>query len=491
MKKIILSIFIICGLQLPSLAATYNCQVQEISNFSFKRSNEFLFPTYGDYNDANGRALVCGHRGTNGCDSGAMVLINGEHYWRNRRYEGMNVYVCSTGGANAWASNNKDYIQVCSNTSGKTKVGTDGRFDYYCTNVVNSYVNNWYCVGQNGTDICRVDDSKICSPKSTKFRTLNVGLAYEGVTKQECTDSGAKILDPKGLEFEMLCRPGPTLVCKATKCPNEYTPNRSTGKCDPTDNNNNGGGGGGTGTNSCEQTRCGGLSGSKYNECVACCHVASSVANWNGNSCVCAQFPDQMKFIPNTNPKTGGVCLKSNDGLSEEDKDKLLEPIELYECDPAKIAQVFTWQTQYANNSQISAQITAILQYCDDIHRTELQFNSMYNQLQILINNANDAAELNQRQTSSRRNIERAMSDIDSIRSTLDQSKWKNADGGFNTSRLLSDSIAGVVLGTASGLIVSHVVKKNQVENGFEDIQCTVGGQVVASWGDEFQVGIQ
>ena len=210
------------------------------------------------------------------------------------------------------------------------------------------------------------------------------------MTKQDCTDSDAKILEPKGLEFEMVCRAGPTLVCKASKCPNEYTPNRSTGK-----------------------------------------------------------------------------------------------------CDPAKIAQVFTWQTQYANNSQISAQITAILAYCDDIHRTELQFNSMYNQLQILINNANDAAELNQRQTSSRRNIERAMSDIDSIRSTLDQSKWKNADGGFNTSRLLSDSIAGVVLGTASGLIVSHVVKKNQVENGFEDIQCTVGGQVVANWGDEFQVGIQ
>ena len=340
------------------------------------------------------------------------------------------------------------------------------------------------------------NNSKRCS---TKFGTIAIGFAYAGVaTKKDCTDSGAKILDPKGLEFEMLCRPGPTLVCKATKCPDRYKPNRSTGKCDPADNNdgnnNNGGGGGGTGTNSCEQTRCNGLSGDKYNECVACCHVSSSVAKWNGDSCVCAQLPDQTKFVPNTNPKTGGVCLKSNDGLSEEDREDALaeiSPIELYECDPAKIAQVFTWQTQYANNSQISAQITAILQYCDDIHRTELQFNSMYNQLQILINNANDAAELNQRQTSSRRNIERAMSDIDSIRSTLDQSKWKNADGGFNTSRLLSDSIAGVVLGTAGGLITSHVVKKNQVENGFEDIQCTVGGQVVANWGDEFQVGIQ
>ena len=142
---------------------------------------------------------------------------------------------------------------------------------------------------------------------------------------------------------------------------------------------------------------------------------------------------------------------------------------------------------------QISAQITGIIQYCDG-NPTEATFLSMYNQLQILINDADaeaSAAQLSQRQSASRRRIENAMSDIDSITSTLDRSSWKNADGGFNTSRLLSDSIAGVVLGTAGGLITSHLVKKNQVESGFEDIQCTVGGQVVANWGDEFQVGIQ
>ena len=70
-------------------------------------------------------------------------------------------------------------------------------------------------------------------------------------------------------------------------------------------------------------------------------------------------------------------------------------------------------------------------------------------------------------------------------------SVWKNADGKFNTARLASDSIAGVVLGTAGGLITSNVVKKNQIENGFEDIKCTIGGQNVAAWGDQFRVGIQ
>ena len=87
--------------------------------------------------------------------------------------------------------------------------------------------------------------------------------------------------------------------------------------------------------------------------------------------------------------------------------------------------------------------------------------------------------------------IESTASQLDSISSKFKVSVWKDAEGKFNTARLASDSIAGVVLGTAGGLITSHVVKKNQVENGFQDIKCTIGGQSVANWGDEFSVGIQ
>ena len=154
------------------------------------------------------------------------------------------------------------------------------------------------------------------------------------------------------------------------------------------------------------------------------------------------------------------------------------------------MAQLASLQVQYASSTTISTQIMTIIQYCGG-KPTENVFIAMYNQLLALINQENAAAQLTQQQNASRRRIEGAISDIESIVSTLDRSKWKNAEGGFNTSRLLSDSIAGVVLGTAGGLITSHVVKKNQVEGGFEDIQCTVGGQVVSGWGDEFQVGIQ
>jgi hypothetical protein len=51
--------------------------------------------------------------------------------------------------------------------------------------------------------------------------------------------------------------------------------------------------------------------------------------------------------------------------------------------------------------------------------------------------------------------------------------------------------LAGVALGTAGGLISSHVIKKSQVKKGFEDIQCVIADKPVANWGDTFGVGIQ
>ena len=77
------------------------------------------------------------------------------------------------------------------------------------------------------------------------------------------------------------------------------------------------------------------------------------------------------------------------------------------------------------------------------------------------------------------------------IRDGLKVSAWRDAQGNFNTSRLISDSVAGVVLGTAGGLITSHLVKKNQLKQGFEDLNCSVGGQKVASYGDEIRIGLR
>ena len=101
------------------------------------------------------------------------------------------------------------------------------------------------------------------------------------------------------------------------------------------------------------------------------------------------------------------------------------------------------------------------------------------------------AAQLTADQNTSRGKITTLSTTLKEMQEGFKVTVWRNEDGTFNTTRLASDSIAAVVLGTTGGLVTSHVVKKNQVNKGFDDIQCTVGGQSVAGWGDEFRVGIQ
>ena len=94
-------------------------------------------------------------------------------------------------------------------------------------------------------------------------------------------------------------------------------------------------------------------------------------------------------------------------------------------------------------------------------------------------------------QAESRPKISSLYKKLSSMSNDFQVSVWKDAEGNFNTARLASDSIAAVVLGTTGALITSNIVKKNQVSSGFEDINCQIGGQTVAGWGDEFSVGMQ
>lgn len=71
----------------------------------------------------------------------------------------------------------------------------------------------------------------------------------------------------------------------------------------------------------------------------------------------------------------------------------------------------------------------------------------------------------------------------------FEKNVWRDENGEFNTARLASDSIAGVVLGTVGGIVTANLVKKAQIKQGFEDIGCYIGGQSVAGYGDEFYVG--
>ena len=239
--------------------------------------------------------------------------------------------------------------------------------------------------------------------------------------------------------------------------------------------------------------RCTDLTGNNKAECRACCEVNKNIATWEAdpnnpgyNYCKCVQTDYKFDVEQRVCLPAMPIILESND-----------------KCSAELLAKLDEWAEKYSDNTEIMTLIAKIRELCNADSIDSSQVNTLYTNLAVLIagletnktiniyatTNTNVSTSIEQLQLQQK--IDSAIATMDRIQSGMKVTVWRDEEGKFNTSRLLSDSIAGVVLGTAGGLITSSVVKKNQVEDGFEDLQCTVGGQAVAGWGDEFRVGIQ
>ena len=200
-----------------------------------------------------------------------------------------------------------------------------------------------------------------------------------------------------------------------------------------------------------------------YNEMISC---LDSYGNWDydNNSCTCNKTEKYMTY--NTALKKC-ECLSGDYILDKGSKGCILSEAKRLE----RICNGVT------DASWINGQCIC----------TDLQY--VFDGKECVVNQ--EIIKERERPESSKK-IKEAGKKLDDIVAGFGEAnEWTNAEGKFNTARLASDSIAGVVLGSAGGLITSNVMKKKQVEQGFEDLKCFVGGQAVAGWGDEFNVGIQ
>ncbi len=351
------------------------------------------------------------------------------------------------------------------------------------------------------------------------------------LTKVDC--SGYELTDPNGIEFVGLCREGPKFVCKAVKCidgmtadngvckivtpvpapvvtpepnptpvpgpnpspvvtpdpnptpvpapsPNPVvTPDPTPAPVVPTPSPKK----------TCKESRAGNPDG------MACCDLASSVATWNGTSCVCTDSKLEFK---NNNGR--GECVM-----------KAGTPVDpTFTCPDAGDAELIAaWKTKCAGNADVLARIADLEEYC----RGTEKFREVYlgkrasvmdwvvttcngsngGNLNLTINQNQQNNIVAQQQRNAQVKIQRITDlerELNTMAGQFETTVWRDAEGNFNTARLASDTIAAVVLGTTGGVVTSTVMKKKQVESGFEEIQCTIGGQVVATWGDQFSVGI-
>lgn len=182
------------------------------------------------------------------------------------------------------------------------------------------------------------------------------------------------------------------------------------------------------------------------------------------------------------------------------------------------------WENGCTQNADIANAVRRLREYCDSPQNSDADFDVEYSKLlavtpsgcaqpeQVMLgssvatlqaapqtaqapivkkNAESTVVTAAQATQMSQMRIKKIYSQLNDLSQSLGSSVWKTKEGNFNGARLASDSIAGVVLGTAGGLITSNVIKKNQLSGGFDEIHCSVGGQIVAGYGDDFMVGIQ
>ena len=336
---------------------------------------------------------------------------------------------------------------------------------YQCqANKWDDFDDYWYPVGKG---VCKA---------GKKYGDINVGQKHNGrLSKEEC--SGFELTDDLGTEFDLICRDGPKLVCKAMKCRDGFK--ADNGKCvpdnkvDPTPNPD-------PDPNpnpdpkpklTCRQQRANGTPTG-----LACCDTGKDADYIAAtDQCVCKDATKEFKI----NEIGRGACVAKG------------EPAPEAKCECSITAKAIAEAKATCGGKTSSAVASAIANIelqCKDVAKCDA---TKFIEYMDTINGASASCVAPVNDEAALKRITEKVNSVEKRFGELDVSVWTTAEGNFNGARLASDSIAGVVLGTTGALITSNVVKKNQIKSGFEDIVCTVGGQTVGNYGDEITVGIK
>ena len=405
----------------------------------------------------DGKGYECDKFNPKSCQDGNRLTLPAGHYFRGNRIGVKTTYECKAraAGNDKWEPISKD---VCSTpVYGDIEVGKQ-----YGRHLGKPECSGYPLTDDNGTEyalLCLDGPTLVCKAMSCVqgMRADNGKCIIEGVdplqnclTQHGCTVSDTNCVACCKADQNQITWENKTCKCKDSK--QKFDINTSVCKSSGNDDNNG------------KVDKCKSLSGAEQIACYACKQVDASVAVWQSNQCVCK---DTNKEFDVNSLK----CVSKDSVYVEKDTCELMvSELQMY---------------VKSNCSSLDLSVSSLMSMCGRITQVELN-----TKIAAIKNNCN--LVLSGDKQASKKNIIAAGEKLDSIVAGFGEANvWKNAEGEFNTARLASDSIAGVVLGTAGGLITSSVMKKKQAEQGFEDLKCVIGGQPVAGWGDEFNVGIQ
>ena len=224
-------------------------------------------------------------------------------------------------------------------------------------------------------------------------------------------------------------------------------------------------------------------------ERLACCR-ALKATKWIDGKCECVDANRQIdptKIWKYTAGAKYGQCISKDGGNN---------------VTPQKCSYVFTGEFMCSNGTRISANtrydnidlpsgVTTCSEFesllANDVTRLEML------KAQYCVQYGSSVTLPSVPAGPSQDEITKSLSRLDEFTASANSKAdvWTTAEGKFNTARLASDLTAGVVLGTVGGVVSGVVIKKKQIEKGFEVLHCTVGGQKTADWGDTFQVNFR
>lgn len=529
-------------------AATYNCNVQRIEKTIWdmdRDKNQFLYENTAQHESRYG--IACGHKAVDGCNNGVFALMPATHVWKSDSVNDIRLYRCNSVGGNAWEMLNLTgggYIKDCTADQLKTykHVGMSGigQMHFYCKKVVGQKI----CVDETRT-ANGATSATICMASAEQYRCVNNGGKWNDSLRQcECVKSGQKWNGSKCEEDKEVARDkkeqeclnyGGVMIGGQCKCQdNEWLDTSATpprcksknecpqgSKCNygtiinvndvgnvtdsgnsnvntnqqnqqVNDNNqtasnssennnvNNGGGQGGkTSLQKCLETR------STQNG-KACCYLPKSGSNgatYNASTDTCTCNDGGKKFSIAANGR--GQCIGNggNGGGNGGGGDSTPQCSDrmYYNATERRCMCSAENQTEINNNTACECTVPGAKNDANGICKCNEEGKTVQNGQCVYDENAI---------VNIRAKITASYGKLNSTMGGFEKSVWKDTEGNFNTARLASDSIAGVVLGTAGGIITSKLVKKNQLKQGFEDIKCSIGGQNVASYGDSFSVGM-
>lgn len=460
MKKIALCSLLAClGVVDASFAG--NCTM---TNRSLSTADsDFVF--FGGAGTTQG--LACGQIGGRTCNYSEFAIINGTHRIGSKQYTKTGVYKCvdATGnlGVDPWTKGYESELQVCSpkNHKGWKEVGRDDN-NVYLANALSTSGSLVFAAG-NKTGMCRIAISKydpddFCNncvkpdptPDPTPSKKKSCKEKFAGYPERiKCCEAGsATVWQPKDDLANGQC------ICVNAR--KEW----KNGKC--VDRNI-----------SCEQLYPDNPAG------VACCKIGK-VYFLPGHTCLCGEG---LKWVYDEKTKTG-QCVADNGGGN----DVVPTPV----VPGGDCVYYFNGSVKCANGNTYSETTSYPIDANGDCEAAKRLFaqdeaNLMKIKEKICQGHGSYIVIVNESE------VKAAESTLLSFFGTAKSGAnvWKDTEGNFNTARLASDLTAGVVLGTVGGVVSGVVIKKKQVEKGFDALHCTVGGQTIADWGDLFNVGLR